>query len=1181
MHFDEVYHARTATEFLQEWRYGISHDIYEWTHPHLAKYVMAAGIALWGQDAVSATSDLGVPVRAVALEPRRDDDPSGQHQGERLHVATGTEIRTYDLRTRDLISVVAAPGAAALAIDGTGNQLVIGFDDGRLATLDLDLIGDGGVDTGLEPTALATVDHAVDHLFVANGGAQVMAASAGRLTSVDLAAGTVIGSLDLAGIADLASGGRGDTLVASVDEVTDPAAVASSLAGIRATDDAVAIAARLASASPGSTIALGDPGTGAARSKLDAAIAAGTLPGIRIDTVARVAVATDVGVAFVDPAGASLVTTIDLAGGAHGLALVTGLDNTKLYATSGGPDAPGYDVIAIGGDVAKNGPVDQGLDPLPGPGTWVAYDEASQQVHILGLAPGATEAGPWTVYVVEPHGNAVYADARLPDGFVPSAWGADFNPQYPSEDRQQLLVFDGAGGSAAIDTGSHAFAWRFPGVIAGALTAALLYLLTRILFRRRLVAGLVGLFVLADGMFFVQSRIGMNDVYVGLFIIAAYTVFAAVWTGWWKGRAAFWISMPVIGVLLGLALASKWVAAYAIGALLLLILARSALGRVLAILGLIGITTVLGYMAISVPPAQPGGDPGLGNLTFYVIMIALTLLAVVVAIVHPVAWTDDEMRISIGAPVAIGSLVFFGALGTGRLDTSIALGPLAVTPLVLAVVLALGSIVVVGLFWLGGRFGFGPLAPPPGPDDPIHLPQAPGAPAEGWLRPGWLLGIPVGWVLLCVVALPLGVYVVSYIPWAMIENHQLIAGWPAGHTGQTLLDLTGQMYAYHNGLTAAHPASSPWWAWPMNLKPVWFYQEGLAGGTSAALYDAGSLVIWWLGIPALAFVSWMAFRRRSLALTIIAVGFAAQWIPWARIDRAAFQYHYYTALPFVVMALAYFAAELWHGASRHSWALARIAGAVAIMGPAAMWILDRPLCAFVGVDRVNPGSQACPAVIPDFVLTERAAGLAIVMAIGLVVIVRGFLAFQSDDSRREGRDLASPALLRLIVAGAVFVAALILVGARLPDTAIVTLMNIPVEPIALAVAIPLGYLALQVFSSRDARRFVVGLVVAAVGWFVILYPNISALPLPAAVVAAYQGILPTYLYAFQFPVSTVTRSTDTPIFTPMLGVLLVALTLTCLVVAYSAWVWMLTRAEAAAADGTADDAEGLARTGGA
>ena len=104
---------------------------------------------------------------------------------------------------------------------------------------------------------------------------------------------------------------------------------------------------------------------------------------------------------------------------------------------------------------------------------------------------------------------------------------------------------------------------------------------------------------------------------------------------------------------------------------------------------------------------------------------------------------------------------------------------------------------------------------------------------------------------------------------------------------------------------------------------------------------------------------------------------------------------------------------------------------------------------------------------------------------------------------------------------------------------------------------------------------------AAIGWFAILYPNISALPLPAAVVAAYQGILPTYLYAFQFPVSTVTRNAETPLLTPMLALLTIALVVTCLVVAYSAWVWRLALAEARAAAGRSDDADGLARTGGA
>ena len=69
MHFDEVYHARTGTEFLQSWRYGYDHVIYEWTHPHLAKYAMAGGLVAWGNDRVTATSNLGVPVLDAVVEP--------------------------------------------------------------------------------------------------------------------------------------------------------------------------------------------------------------------------------------------------------------------------------------------------------------------------------------------------------------------------------------------------------------------------------------------------------------------------------------------------------------------------------------------------------------------------------------------------------------------------------------------------------------------------------------------------------------------------------------------------------------------------------------------------------------------------------------------------------------------------------------------------------------------------------------------------------------------------------------------------------------------------------------------------------------------------------------------------------------------------------------------------------
>ena len=59
------------------------------------------------------------------------------------------------------------------------------------------------------------------------------------------------------------------------------------------------------------------------------------------------------------------------------------------------------------------------------------------------------------------------------------------------------------------------------------------------------------------------------------------------------------------------------------------------------------------------------------------------------------------------------------------------------------------------------------------------------------------------------------------------------------------------------------------------------------------------------------------------------------------------------------MALAYFVAELWHGASRRTWLLARVAAAVALMGPVILWLLRQPLVPLANVEAVNPGSQAC------------------------------------------------------------------------------------------------------------------------------------------------------------------------------------------------------------------------------
>ena len=970
---------------------------------------------------------------------------------------------------------------------------------------------------------------------------------------VDPSSGSEVGRSVVAGAVDLAAAATGEFIVATPADVADAAAAADSLASILG-GEASTYEDQLSDPERESVVIAPAP-EGETLTKLQAAIDDGTLAGVAVETQAQLAVAGSDGVTLLTTSG-DVAATVPLAGGAAGLALVSGVDDsTQLYVTTrdGSTGAPQVAVVAVSGKAAAGGPEVTDTIVMPGPGTRVLFDASAEMVEVLGTT---TDGAGTTVYVIEPHSQppTVFADQRVP--FVPIAVVLDHNEDFPTANRGQILAFAAGGETASLDIGHYAFAWRLPGVAMGALTVALLFLLTRILFRRRAIAVLVGAFALLDGMFFVQSRIAMNDVYTGAFILAAYCVFAWLWIKPGRPRWAFWTLMPVIGVLLGLALASKWVAAYAIGALGILILARSALGRLILIVGMIGLTGVLGWMALAVPPDSKAS----GNLTFTLIMIALTLATVVVTVYHPIAWSDEEMWLAVAGPAGVGILIAVGAIMLGKADHTYAVGPVQFTLLEVAFALVVLGILVYAAFGVAGRLGFGPMARAPEPDDPRSLLPPASPPAEGWLRLGSWLGLPIVWMIGSLLAIPVVVYVITYIPWAFVEGHQLWPGMPPGHTGQTLLQLTGEMYLYHNNLTAPHAASSPWWAWPLNLKPVWFYQGSFANSTAASIYDAGNVILWWVGIPAMVFVAYQAFKRRSLALALILVGFLCQWISWARIDRAAFQYHYYTSLPFLFMALAYFIGELWHGPSRRTWTVARVAAVFALFAPIILWLIRKPiLCNLAGVEAVNAGSQACHGDPGNLVVTPSAAALAVVAVVVLIVVVR--LLLNLSRPRDDGRPVGPADLLPLAVAAVVGGAVIALTRALPSDATLFSVPGIVPEFVALIVVIPLGLIALQVVTARDSRRFAAGFVLAAGAWFVVLYPNIAALPLPSAFVNAYQGLLPTYLYAFQFSVNTLDRSGAISFADARFAILLVFLAVACVVVAYSTWVWRMALVE--------------------
>ena len=1097
MHFDEVYHPRTAIEFLQDWRYGLSHDIYEWTHPHMAKYAMAAGIVAFGEDRVSGTSRLGAAVIDAVAEPRRDQSQdSNRVEGDRLWVATGSEVRAYDLATRELAGTLALPGAVALAYASDDRLLYVGTRTGEIRVVDvtaLDLTR-RGPPVEVESRAFMNVDGPIEHLFLTRDGS--------RLAAV-LQAGF------------------------GLDDPT-----ASSIAIIDA----------------GASIELSRP----------------SFQGVGQVTAGysdkRIAVATAHGVAFIETDAGQVTDTLDVMGPVVGLVGINDIENDPIFGTvttSAGPKV--VEIIAKSGDAPR---LDRSYT-LPGTRAGRAYfDLASRMVHIEGSVPVGRDSGAAdTIYVVEPHGHSIYADAELPS--VPSVMVLDENQEYPSTDREQLLAFDAGGTVSAVEIGRHAYAWRVPGVIAGVLMALLLYVLARLLFRRRSVAVLVGIIVLVDGMLFAQSRIGMNDSYVGLGIVGAYTVFAALWLNAGDSRRhwlAFALGVPLMGGFLGFALASKWVAAFAIGGLGMLSLARSALGRVLLISGLIVLATALGYLAISVGEGQTGG-----NYVFLLVMVAVVVVAVLANTIHPVAWTREELQFAIGAPVVLGLAAMVYGLARGDATVAIALGPVSVTPIELGLVALLGAGALWATFVGLGRIGFGPMAEPPEPDDPAAVLDPPTEAPRGWLRLGAGYGLPAIWLAVGLLVIPLGLYIVSYIPWAMVEGHRIVDDWPPGHTGQTLLDLTASMYNYHNSLSSAHPASSPWWAWAFDLKPVWFYEEGFAGSVSASIYDAGNLVAWWLAVPAIGFVAWQAFRRRSAALALVSIGFLVQWLSWARIDRAAFQYHYYTALPFLFLALAYFLAELWHGSSRKTWLLARLSAATAILGPFGLWLFHRPLCALVRVTEIVPNSQACPTLIPDVDVSPRTIAIAVVIGIGVLLLLRELLAITDADEPDRPGILARFGIASRWATPAVIVVlttiAFLIVSSALQDARGLQLTGIPVEPVALFVTLALSPVAAYVATARDARRFVIGAVSAMVFWFILWYPNISGLPLPAALHNAYQGFLPTYVYPFQFWVLQGDRAAAPPLFAFLPAVVLACFVLMALTIAYSAWSWRIALAE--------------------
>ena len=114
--------------------------------------------------------------------------------------------------------------------------------------------------------------------------------------------------------------------------------------------------------------------------------------------------------------------------------------------------------------------------------------------------------------------------------------------------------------AAPVD-GRTAFAWRFPGVIFASLTVYLLIIFGRRMFDNFWIGAVAGLFYALDGLSFVQSRTGMNDIFITYFVVLTFYRLYVFIVEYPKKNLR---NLLLLGLAAGLAAATKWTGFYAV-----------------------------------------------------------------------------------------------------------------------------------------------------------------------------------------------------------------------------------------------------------------------------------------------------------------------------------------------------------------------------------------------------------------------------------------------------------------------------------------------------------------------------------------------------------------------------------------------------------------------------------------
>ena len=149
-------------------------------------------------------------------------------------------------------------------------------------------------------------------------------------------------------------------------------------------------------------------------------------------------------------------------------------------------------------------------------------------------------------------------------------------------------------------------------------------------------------------------------------------------------------------------------------------------------------------------------------------------------------------------------------------------------------------------------------------------------------------------------------------------------------------ELNREMYNANRTLTAGHPYGSKWYTWPLELRPIYYWEGNvLPNGRQGNIYLLGNPLGWWPASAAaltamllLVIPRWRKYLGAAVpAIGLLLFGYLINWLPFAGIARVMFLYHYLFAFVFSVMILAILISRLTPD-NRRRWAAVSLIAAV-------------------------------------------------------------------------------------------------------------------------------------------------------------------------------------------------------------------------------------------------------------